>query len=299
LIFRNAAHVSGAPGVLAYDGSRSPKTTEATLDMRLGLKTFVAVLLAAALVVPAATAKPGGGHGNGGGNGGAHGKPSWAGGEGEGNGHGKPAWAGGGRGAAKKAEKAKAKADKAKRAKAEKAERERRGKPDLANLEELSAEDLEGLNPAWTCKVERALYGDGEGFADEYGTNDNKANAFGMCVSEEAHERDGVSSAAMEAFCETSEEEASADEDAAGEEQVGSEEQVESEEQAGSEEQVEAEPAEEDSEQGLCAGEEAESGAGDEGGEQGSEAGEEGSEGGEEGSDSESESGLVSLRFLF
>jgi len=29
-------------------------------------------------------------------------------------------------------------------------------------------------------------------FADEYGTNENKANAFGKCVSREAHERDGV-----------------------------------------------------------------------------------------------------------
>src|SRR5918994_1516432 len=73
------------------------------------------------------------------------------------------------------------------------------GKPALANLDELPAEDLEGLNPAWTCKVERALSGDS--FAEDHGTNENDANAFGMCVSDEAQERDGVSDEAVEAFC--------------------------------------------------------------------------------------------------
>jgi hypothetical protein len=176
--------------------------------MRPGLKTLLAAVLAAALVVPAATAQPGNGKGNGGG-----GKPSWAGPPSDGGG--KPSWAG--QGQAKKAEKAAAKAERAAAKAAAKAERAQAkadraearsaagaartsGKPDLANLDELSPEDLEGLNPAWTCKVERALSGDS--FAEDYGTNDNDANAFGMCVSEEAQERDGVSEEAVEAFCE-------------------------------------------------------------------------------------------------
>lgn len=175
--------------------------------MRPGLKTILAALLAAALVVPGATAQPGNGNGNG--NGG--GKPSWAGPPsdrgGGGNGGGKPSWAGQGQGQEKRAEKAAEKAEraqaKAASAQAQSAERAKSGKPDLANLDELTTEDLEGLNPAWTCKTERALFGDS--FADEYGTNENNANAFGMCVSEEAHERDGVSEEAVEAFCEPAE----------------------------------------------------------------------------------------------
>lgn len=182
--------------------------------MRLGLKTFLAAALAAALVVPGATAKPGNGNVNGnGGNGG--GKPSWAGppsDRGGGGGGGKPSWAGQGQAtkaekAAAKAERAQAKAEraqaKAASAQARKAERAQSGKPDLTNLDELTPEDLEGLNPAWTCKTERALLGDA--FADEYGTNENDANAFGTCVSEEAHERDGVNEEAVEAFCEPGE----------------------------------------------------------------------------------------------
>ncbi|MGH3092276.1 MAG: hypothetical protein ACRDOG_08110 [Gaiellaceae bacterium] len=175
--------------------------------MRTGLKTIVAVVLAAALVVPAATAKPGNGKGNGGG--GKHssaGPPSDRGGGG-GNGGGKPSWAG--QGQAKKAEKAAAKAEKAAAkaasAKAASTERAASGKPDLANLDELTPEDLEGLNPAWTCKVERALSGDS--FAEDYGTNENDANAFGMCVSDEAQERDGVSVKAVVAFCEPTQDE--------------------------------------------------------------------------------------------
>jgi hypothetical protein len=180
--------------------------------MRPGLKTLLAAVLVAALVAPAATAKPGNGNG---GNGG--GKPSSAGASSD-HGGGKPSWAG--QGQAKKAEKAAAKAEKAAaraaakaaraQAKADKAEARNAaaaartsGKPDLANLDELTAEDLEGLNPAWTCKVERALSGDS--FAEDHGTNENDANAFGMCVSEEAHERDGVSEEAVEAFCEPAE----------------------------------------------------------------------------------------------
>jgi hypothetical protein len=175
------------------------------------LKTLLAAVLAAALVVPAATAQPGNGKGNGGG-----GKPSWAGPPSDGGGGGgKPSWAG--QGQATKAEKAAAKAERAAAKAAAKAERAQAkadraearsaagaartsGKPDLANLDELTSEDLEGLNPAWTCKVERALSGDS--FAEDYGTNENDANAFGMCVSDEAQERDGVSEEAVEAFCE-------------------------------------------------------------------------------------------------
>ena len=47
------------------------------------------------------------------------------------------------------------------------------------------------MNPAWICKFEREQKG-AEAFAEEYGTNDGKANAFGKCVSREAHDRDGV-----------------------------------------------------------------------------------------------------------
>ena len=78
--------------------------------MRLGLKTFLAALLAAGLVLPGAAAKPGNGNGNGGGQGGS--KPSWAGPpseRGSGDGGGKPDFAA--QGQAKKAEKAAAKAE--------------------------------------------------------------------------------------------------------------------------------------------------------------------------------------------
>ena len=47
------------------------------------------------------------------------------------------------------------------------------------------------MNPAWMCKFERDQMG-AEAFAEDYGENDNKANAFGKCVSREAHDRDGV-----------------------------------------------------------------------------------------------------------
>jgi hypothetical protein len=174
--------------------------------MRPGLKTLLAALLVAALVVPAATAQPGNGNGGGG-------KPSTAGPPSD-RGGGKPSWAG--QGQAKRAEQAAAKDEKAAARAAAKAERAQAkaeraearsaaaaartsGKPDLTNLDELTAEDLAGLNPAWTCKVEHALTGDS--FAGDFGTNENDANAFGMCVSEEAQERDGVSEEAVTAFC--------------------------------------------------------------------------------------------------
>ncbi len=56
------------------------------------------------------------------------------------------------------------------------------------------AEDQEDLlNAAQECKAERkdpdfAAGHDGESFADFYGTNHNKKNAFGKCVSQKAHE---------------------------------------------------------------------------------------------------------------
>jgi hypothetical protein len=144
--------------------------------MKLGLKTLLAAVLAAALVVPAATAKPGNGNGNGQGGG----KPSWAGGgkpsSAGGGTHGKPEWAGEGKGHDKKAEKAhKSKGDET---------------AESADTEQLT-EPLHD-NPAFICRFERDMNGE-EAFADKYGTNDNKANAFGKCVSEEAHARDGVS----------------------------------------------------------------------------------------------------------
>ena len=48
-------------------------------------------------------------------------------------------------------------------------------------------------SPAQVCKAQREEMGD-EAFAEEHGVNDNKANAFGKCVSEEARERDGAGS---------------------------------------------------------------------------------------------------------
>src|SRR5688572_19033461 len=151
--------------------------------MRLGLKLFLATVLAAVLVVPAAGAKPG--NGNGGGNGGG-GKPAWAGGGGNGaakaskpaKAKGKPAWAG--QGQAKKAEKAQRKLER--RAAAPEADDPAEGEEQEGPLKD---------NPAFTCKFERDMMGD-EAFAEAYGTNENKANAFGKCVSQEAHERDGV-----------------------------------------------------------------------------------------------------------
>ncbi len=41
-------------------------------------------------------------------------------------------------------------------------------------------------NPAQRCKAERAQLGDAA-FARKYGTNPNLANAFGKCVSAQAH----------------------------------------------------------------------------------------------------------------
>jgi hypothetical protein len=138
--------------------------------MKLGITTLLATALAALLLVPAVGAKPGNGNGNGGGGG-------------NGNGQGPPAWAGGGKPdqAEKDARKAAQRAAKADRRAA------RAPAPDAADDEPRHP------NPAWICKFEREQKG-AEAFAEEYGTNDNKANAFGMCVSREAQDRDGVDS---------------------------------------------------------------------------------------------------------
>lgn len=144
--------------------------------MKLGLTTLLVAALAAVLLVPTVGAKPGNGKGNGGG---------------------PPAWAGGAKGAearekkpgqavkevrkaeheTRKAERAAKKAEKA----AEKAERR-------AARQEAREEKVKPANPARTCRLERGLLG-AEAFAEAYGTNENKANAFGKCVSEQAQAR--------------------------------------------------------------------------------------------------------------
>ena len=139
--------------------------------MKLGLKTLLAAALAAALVVPAATAKPSGGHG-------------------QGHGGGKPSWAGQGKAHGKKAEKA---------AKPEKAHKAHKSKGSASPEDATAETDAEQAdapkhdNPAWTCKFERDMMGDEE-FAAKYGDH---PNAFGKCVSAEAHARDGVSEEAQ------------------------------------------------------------------------------------------------------
>ena len=130
--------------------------------IKRGMTVALACALAAVLLVPAAGAKPGNGNGNGGG-----GKPAWAGGGGGPNGGGKPEGAGAGK----------------ERAEAKKAERQGEAEPG----EDAPKHD----NPAWICKFERERMG-AEAFAEAYGENESKADAFGKCVSKEAHDRDGV-----------------------------------------------------------------------------------------------------------
>jgi hypothetical protein len=135
--------------------------------MTLGRKTLAAAALLVALLVPAwAAAGNGNGHGNG------NGPPAWAG-AGSGGAHvnGKPSWAG--QGQAKKAEKAAARAERK-----------------AARAEDTATDEVgpKHENPAWVCKFERESLG-AEGFAAQYGDG---ANAFGKCVSREAHDRDGV-----------------------------------------------------------------------------------------------------------
>lgn len=64
-----------------------------------------------------------------------------------------------------------------------------RGKPDRGEQAQ-GAQAPEGerkANPARKCKAERAL--DVEAFNERYGTNANKRNAFGKCVSTYAKEQ--------------------------------------------------------------------------------------------------------------
>ena len=139
--------------------------------MTLGRKTLLAATLAAALLVPAAAATAGNGNGHGNGNG----PPAWAGGgSGGARPDGKPAWAGQGQGQgqAKKPRRLRRSSD-------------RKAARDAATADETAPSRRD---PAWICKFERDSMG-AEGFAAQYG---DSTNAFGKCVSREAHERDSV-----------------------------------------------------------------------------------------------------------
>jgi hypothetical protein len=139
----------------------------------LGAKGLAAALTAI-LLVPAASASPGKGNGNG-----------------NGNGQGPPASAGVG-----SETKIRTKAPQAERGQAAKAENASRTADRRAARDAARGDDPAGPlrpNPARVCKAEREEMGD-EAFAEEYGVNDNKANAFGKCVSEKARERDGAGS---------------------------------------------------------------------------------------------------------
>lgn len=137
-----------------------------------GAKALVAVL-AAALLVPAASATPGDGNGNG-------------------KGHGPPASVGAGSGAAKAKEKPPQSArGQAKRAENAVRKAERRAAREAAREDAPSGTTR--VNPARACKAEREELG-GEAFTEEYGVNENGANAFGKCVSERAQEQGEVDS---------------------------------------------------------------------------------------------------------
>lgn len=155
-----------AASVLLTDGIREGRESQ-----MLGAKAFAAAL-AAVLLIPAANATPGKGNGSG-------------------SGHGRPASAGVGTGA-----NAKEKPRQAERGQARKAENAVRKAERRAAREAARGDDPTGpmrLNPAGVCKSEREEMGE-EAFVDEYGVNENRANAFGKCVSKEARERDGAGS---------------------------------------------------------------------------------------------------------
>jgi hypothetical protein len=63
-----------------------------------------------------------------------------------------------------------------------KAERQAQDEDDAAEAEDTT-------NAAQECDTERSA--DEQAFADKYGTNHNKKNAFGKCVSQKSHEDDG------------------------------------------------------------------------------------------------------------
>jgi hypothetical protein len=137
---------------------------------------LLAAVLAAFLLVPAVGAKPGNGNG--------HGPPPWAGGGHGATGSGKPDKA------AKQAEKTEKAAQRA----AWKAER----RAARSGSDGDGADAPKHLNPAWVCKFERDRMGT-DAFAEAYGENGNKSDAFGKCVSREARDRDGVAAGVDEA----------------------------------------------------------------------------------------------------
>jgi hypothetical protein len=149
--------------------------------MKLGIKSIVLALAVALLCVPAGMAKNGNGHG----------KPSWAGGSEKS--HGKPAWAGVGKG------KDHAKHEKVK---PENAKHQKAGAEDAAAADDEV--NLDDLNPAWYCFTLESMMdaadadavaggaeaGEFSSFDSEFGTNDNKRNSHGQCVSRRAHGED-------------------------------------------------------------------------------------------------------------
>jgi hypothetical protein len=147
--------------------------------MKLGLNLVLAGLVAVALLVPAATAKPGENTGKGSGK--SNGPPAWVGaGSGGAKKNGKPAWAGKPESTGKAAAPGQLK-------KAAKVAQREAGDAEPATVPKHG-------NPAWTCKFERGHMGD-EAFSERYG---GAASAFGRCVSTEAHDRDGVTGGAEE-----------------------------------------------------------------------------------------------------
>jgi hypothetical protein len=55
--------------------------------------------------------------------------------------------------------------------------------------QEDAADSEDATNAAQECDTERSA--DRKAFEDKYGTNHNKKNAFGKCVSQKSHEDDG------------------------------------------------------------------------------------------------------------
>ena len=179
--------------------------------MRSSLRAVALGLAVALLCVPAAFAKGSAGHGGG--------KPSWAGGGGgqghaygSGHEHGKPSWAGQGKAHGKSHEKVKHESTH------QQAEPE---DEDAGGDEELNLDDL---NPAWACFTLEAMMDENDAGAEadgaeaeevssfdaEFGTNENKRNSHGMCVSVAAQGED-VSAAQDEAerdACEAPEDDA-------------------------------------------------------------------------------------------
>jgi hypothetical protein len=142
--------------------------------MRSPLKALALTLVLALLCVPAAFAK---------------GKPSWAGGGNHDDGHGKPAWAGQGKGHEKKAKHE---------------QKSKHHKGQSADLNAADGLDLGDLNPAWQCFMVESIMdaqdaeavaggaepGEVSSFDAKFGTNDNKRNSHGKCVSAAAHGED-------------------------------------------------------------------------------------------------------------